>query len=261
MEKKSDQAWTPAELPEEQRAIIVQPGKTLRWGCDAEHEAQVQLLPTRTETTIVQSVTITRTQTIVGPAEHTVIDGEQLPAKLRAAEFWARHASGGATTRVLIHEHDPELKAAIEAAARRSEPKRARVALQLKPPRDKRVLAAVAAGVLGLGALASALYPSPSGAPRQPTAHSEVRPQAPQPARPSPAPAVAVAPAQPSAAAPGSVSPRSAVDALIAGQYSTAIERYRALARAHPDQPAYEAAARILSRRAGTTHTKPSGVP
>ena len=248
MEKKSDQPWLEAELPEDQRTIILQPGKTLRcWGSDSEREAHVQLPQTRTETTIVQSVTITRTRTIVGAVEHTVIDDEQLPAKLRAAEFWARHASGGAATRVMIHEHDPELAAAIEAAARRSEPKQARVKSWLNR-RDKRGLAATTAGVVSLAALAGFLSRPPSQAPKQPAPlTTQTAPQRPSP---SPSPAVAIPAPQPSAAVPSGVTPRSAVDALISGQYPTAIDRYRELARAHPDQPAYEAAARILSRKA-----------
>jgi TolA-binding protein len=46
---------------------------------------------------------------------------------------------------------------------------------------------------------------------------------------------------------PGS-SERAAVDALFAGDYAVAAQQYRALAQAHPDQPAFAAAARMLSR-------------
>jgi hypothetical protein len=41
-------------------------------------------------------------------------------------------------------------------------------------------------------------------------------------------------------------SPRTAVDALIAGKRELAVARYRALAKSHPNDPVYEEAARIL---------------
>lgn len=53
--------------------------------------------------------------------------------------------------------------------------------------------------------------------------------------------------AAPAPQLPSSVTPRSAVDALMAGKHEIAMKRYRALAQSSPSNPAYEAAARILA--------------
>jgi hypothetical protein len=42
------------------------------------------------------------------------------------------------------------------------------------------------------------------------------------------------------------VSPRGAIDALIAGKQDLALSRYRALAKSHPSDPVYATAAEIL---------------
>lgn len=62
----------------------------------------------------------------------------------------------------------------------------------------------------------------------------------------APANAAAGATEAPPAPSVSSASQREAVDALIAGKHPLALARYRALARQHPDQPVYAAAARIL---------------
>lgn len=60
------------------------------------------------------------------------------------------------------------------------------------------------------------------------------------------APTGAASAEKPTPAPSGGVSPRAAVDALIAGKQDLALARYRALARSHPSDPVYATAAAIL---------------
>lgn len=80
------------------------------------------------------------------------------------------------------------------------------------------------------------------------------RPQAPQSATTQPAPAIEAAPAAASVdttryqAPQAEVTEKAAVDALFAGDYGLAGRHYASLASAHPEQPAFAEAARILKR-------------
>lgn len=82
------------------------------------------------------------------------------------------------------------------------------------------------------------VQPSAAGGVANPAAELEAassRPRTPVASRGKAAPAPA-----------GSVAPRGAVDALIAGQQDLALSRYRALAKSHPSDPVYATAAQIL---------------
>jgi hypothetical protein len=65
-------------------------------------------------------------------------------------------------------------------------------------------------------------------------------------ASPSAAPRPASGSTNPTITTASPASPRAAVDALIAGKPQLALSRYRALAKSNPNDPVYEAAARIL---------------
>jgi hypothetical protein len=222
--------------------------------------------------------------------DRTRIDLQQLPSKLRAAEIWAQQAKAGTATRVL--DMSPTVPVVIDAHAEVSVSWRERAAAALhrlgaQRPQlsalQRKLLVGLCA--IGIGTLAGRAArelrpPQPSAAKaEQPTSHpnnatattlaaathatatGEQPTSHPNKAASTTVAAATHAPAtvergvaktvQPSAA---DVTQRSAVDALIAGQYQQAADRYRALARAYPGEPAYEAAARILSRSQAVAH-------
>jgi hypothetical protein len=203
--------------------------------------------------------------------DRTRIDLQQLPSKLRAAEIWAQQAKAGTATRVL--DMSPTVPVVIDAHAEVSVSWRERRKLLVG-------LCAIGIGTLAGRAARELRPPQPSAAKaEQPTSHpnnatattlaaathatatGEQPTSHPNKAASTTVAAATHAPAtvergvaktvQPSAA---DVTQRSAVDALIAGQYQQAADRYRALARAYPGEPAYEAAARILSRSQAVAH-------
>jgi hypothetical protein len=100
----------------------------------------------------------------------------------------------------------------------------------------------------------------PSSASARPTAAPSATPAATPPAPATSAPETARAPSASSSAAPAAGSPatagpktpqREAADAVAAGAFDRAATLYEDLARAHPDVPAYAAAARIMRAKAG----------
>lgn len=121
---------------------------------------------------------------------------------------------------------------------------------KLKPFR----LAGAALAVILCAATASQLMPA--SAPDQHTAESIVKPR-PQAAPPQQSGTVVPAPGSaatsvntPSQSPHTQVTEKAAVDALFAGDYTLAGRHYTALASAHPEQPAFAEAARILKRNA-----------
>lgn len=103
-------------------------------------------------------------------------------------------------------------------------------------------------GSPGTGVVTSAAKKSAAAQPPQNTSAASSLQTAALPREASPAPANSSGGANdlPSASSVSSASQREAVDALIAGKHPLALARYRALARSHPNEPAYAAAARIL---------------
>jgi len=101
-----------------------------------------------------------------------------------------------------------------------------------------------------------------AAAPAQPTAAAPAGARAPSAARreapATPQPAAASAPAPAPAVR---VSARTAVEALAAGDALAAAQFYAALARQHPDNPAYTRAARILMQRLQARDASQGGMP
>lgn len=213
----------------------------------------------------------------------TLID-HALPMQRLEAEHWAREPALGAPTRVNLTREEllesawyAQPRCSVQAAlqlrplsARLNPLVRLKQRLAHLPSShvSKLLLAMLGGACVAMAAasLSSALAPHPavhSAPPAPPPPDARLSPSfalasapttepaadepnlAPQ-ARPSPADAH-TAPTQLAPASGHTPSARAAVDALIAGRHDVALAGYRALAASHPDQPVYQAAARILA--------------
>ena len=248
-------------------------GKTLVW----RSVVDIRLDPVPGE-----SVAPTRPATAASCAlDRTRIDEQQLPVKLRAAEIWARQATPGALTQVIPAYSDLVLPAEVvdapterwtfgrqawlgRARRRRSFP--APQPSELVPTSRRRLqavigglAATVVAASFALGVQMRRAQPGAAPASTASSVATATQSSATQGAAAATPSAHSVATTHlpssqieadtaPRIVDPTAVTPRSAIDALIAGQRQLSVERYRALARARPSEPAYQVAARIITR-------------
>jgi hypothetical protein len=256
--------------------------KTLAWSdpADATTSAEPAVVVSRTliaggeprnlalaKTQVWRSETTVESQS--GPRERARVHVDESVMQHLSAEVWAGQAGSGRMMLATVRRSVVDLQVE-QVEAPRSEPLIASTAViatrptpisteVYDPPRIPRrfqlpsarairitcaVVCAACVALLGVSAMRGGSSPGTQTA-------NAAKPAADPPAKPAAAirpttPAAAPANDTPPAPSVGSASQREAVDALIAGKHALALARYRALARQHPDQPAYQAAARIL---------------
>jgi hypothetical protein len=162
----------------------------------------------------------------------------------RVAAVASASSASGAKTVIL-----PALAALQLMASRvKAKPVELDDAVQL-PKRQLEPLLIGAGALIAILCAAGLSYLMPASAPSEQTQQSIVKPR-PQatPAQQSVVAAASVKPAPATTPQLPQVSEKAAVDALFAGDYSLAGRHYAALASAHPEQPAFSEAARILER-------------
>lgn len=159
----------------------------------------------------------------------------------------ARASSASTAKTVLMPALDiMQLMASRAKSATTDEP------VQLPKRRLKPFLLAGAA-LAAIVCAATASHFSPASAPAESFVKPRPQPQQSTPTPPptaEPAPAAASGNTTPARAPQAQVTEKAAVDALFAGDYVLAGRHYATLASAHPEQPAFSEAARILKRNA-----------